>query len=248
MRKSLAGVFHIHTRHSFDSLTSPASIVDWAKRNEIGVLGITDHNTIRGAQEAASHSRESGVQVIVGAEYESTHGDVIGLFLTEEICSRDPVEIIEAIRKQGGISILPHPYHGHRKIEELAQAVDMIEAFNARCSDKENRQALELATSLKKPTIGGADAHFLKDMKSCICSLNVDRPITPDDLLSSQRTWIEYRSSKSRLHLSQVIKGLKVGDSALMRSHLRALFLMHVKSAIGKGLYGRARDVWKQNG
>jgi hypothetical protein len=42
---------------------------------------------------------------------------------------------MDAIKKQGGISILPHPYHGHSRIEELAQAVDIIEVLNARGSE-----------------------------------------------------------------------------------------------------------------
>ena len=159
------------------------------KGKRIAVVGITDHNTIRGAQEAASRSLGSGVQVIVGAEYESEYGDVIGLFLKDEICSRDPFEIIDAIKKQGGVSILPHPYHGHSRIEELAQAVDMIEVFNARCSDSQNRQAVELATALNKPTIGGADAHFLERSGTLFCYLEAGPIIEPGNLLRAGRSW-----------------------------------------------------------
>jgi predicted metal-dependent phosphoesterase TrpH len=244
----LASVFHIHTSHSFDCMSSPAGIVKWAKRNGIGVLGITDHNTIQGAQEAAASSKGSGVQVIVGAEYESTNGDVIGLFLKEEIRSSDPFQIIDAIRNQGGISILPHPYHGHSRIEELAQAVDMIEVFNARCSESQNRQALELATSLKKPKIGGADAHFIKDIKSCICYLAAGHPIMPDDLLTLEINWAGNRTPKTGIYWSQAIKGLKIGDRALMKSHLQALLAVSMKKAIGEGMYRKLRNVIKAKG
>jgi predicted metal-dependent phosphoesterase TrpH len=248
MRNGLAGVFHIHTGHSFDCMTSPARIVKWAKKNGIGVLGITDHNTIRGAQEAAASSVGSGIQVIVGAEYESEHGDIIGLFLKEEIRSRDPFEIIDAIKKQGGISILPHPYQGHSRIQELAQVVDIIEVFNARCSDNQNRQALELATSLNKPMIGGADAHFAKDMQRCICHLEANHPIGPNDLLRGRISWVGNRSLKTGIYWSQAIKGFKTGDQRLMTLHLRALLLMSMRRGIGEVLYGKLRTLWKQHG
>jgi len=245
MGNGLAGVFHIHTMYSFDCMTSPAGIVKWAKRNDIGVLGITDHNTIRGAQEAAASSVGSGVQVIVGAEYETQHGDVIGLFLKEEIRSREPFEIIDAIRKQGGISVLPHPYHGHSRIEELAQAVDIIEVFNARCSDSQNRQAIGLAASLSKPTIGGADAHFLKDLESCICYLNAGPMIVAENLLHAERSWAGKRSSRSGLHWSQIIKGVKTHDPALVKSHIQALGLSYLKRTVGDKAYLKLRSVWK---
>src|SRR5262245_24059803 len=110
MSDRVACVFHIHTCHSFDCMASPSRAVQWAKRENIGVLGITDHNTIRGAQEAARSALRGGVQVIIGAEYATNHGDIIGLFLNEEVRSRDAFEVIEAIKEQGGISVLPHPY------------------------------------------------------------------------------------------------------------------------------------------
>jgi hypothetical protein len=245
MRKGVAGVFHIHTGHSFDCMTSPAEIVKWAKRNGIGVLGITDHNTIRGAQEAAASSVGSGVQVIVGAEYETQHGDVIGLYLKEEIRSRDPFEIIDAIRKQGGISILPHPYHGHNRVEELAQAVDMIEVFNARCTDSQNRQALELATILNKPMIGGADAHFLKDLESCICYLDTGTMIVAENLLHAGRSWAGKPSSRTGLHWSQIIKGVKTHDPTLVKSHIQALGLTYLKRTVGDKMYLKMRSAWK---
>ena len=243
----LAGVFHIHTRHSFDCLTSPARTVEWAKRHNIGVLGITDHNTIRGAQEAAESASRSGVQVIIGAEYATNHGDVIGLFLTEEIYSRDAFAVIRAIRDQGGISLLPHPYHGHSLTDELAAAVDLIEVFNARCTDKQNHQALALATLHNKPTIGGADAHFLSDIQSCICYLEAGPVITPENLLHAQRVWIGKNSPRTRLHWSQVIKGWKTGDRSLFKSHLVAALLSHMRGAVGENVWGMLRMVWKSN-
>ena len=240
-----ACVFHIHTRHSYDCIARPRKTVDWARRHGIRVLGITDHNTIAGAVEAADRARHSGVQVIIGAEYATSHGDIIGLFLTDEVRSRDAFDVIDAIRAQGGVSVLPHPYHGHRATEELARAVDVVEVFNARCSDAQNHQALELARIQNKPMLAGADAHFISELGSCICYVDATRPITPAALLSADRTWVATVSPKTGLYWSQVIKGWKSRDPALAKAHLRAVLLDYLRRTAGEWGYGQLRRAWK---
>lgn len=246
MRDTLACIFHIHTSHSFDCVTSPAKTLKWAQSHHIDVLGITDHNTIRGAQEVAAGASKSGVQVIIGAEYETNQGDVIGLFLTEEIRSRDAFEVIEAIKAQGGISMLPHPYHGHNQIELLAKAVDIVEVFNARCSESQNHRAVELATLHNKPMLGGADAHFLRDIQNCICHFETGPMMTAESLLHAPRVWVGKRNPRSRLHLSQAIKGWKTSDPALVKGQLRAVLFSYIRAAVGENVWGKLRSAWRQ--
>ena len=136
------------------------------------------------------------------------------------------------------MSLLPHPYHGHRAIEGLAQAVDTIEVFNARCSDDQNAQAVALAKRHKKPMLAGADAHFGRDLRDCRCYFQ-EHEVTPISLLSAQRTWVGKRTAKSKLHWSQVIKGLKTRDAALSAAHLRALALLYVKTSLGAPMYDK---------
>ena len=248
MSAQLASIFHIHTHHSFDCITSPAEIVRWARRHHIKVLAITDHNTIRGGQEVAASAVKSDVQVIIGAEYATKQGDIIGLFLKEEIRSSDALMVIEQIKAQGGVSVLPHPYHGHHAVDRLSEAADMIEVFNARCSDDQNKRALALAKSQNKPIIGGADAHFLKDLSHCICYLGHDGAVTPDSLLHADCTWAGKRSPLTRLHWSQVIKGVKTGERTLIAAHLRALLLAHVRTMTGDKVYGKLRNLAKPQG
>ncbi len=241
-------VFHIHTRHSFDCIASPAKAVEWAQRHHIDVLAITDHNTIRGAQEAARIATSRGVQVIIGAEYATNHGDIIGLFLKEEVHTRDAFEVIEAVKGQGGISVLPHPYHGHRSIDKLAQAVDVVEVFNARCSDDQNQRAFDLAKAQNKPIIAGADAHFIGELGNCVSYLEAECGITPDTVLSGERSWVGNPSRKTGLYWSQVIKGLKTHDPALVRSFLRALLLTYLRSATGERGYNAIHRASKRAG
>ena len=45
--------FHMHTHHSYDSLTTPEQLVARCLEVGLGCIAVTDHNTIRGAQDVA---------------------------------------------------------------------------------------------------------------------------------------------------------------------------------------------------
>ena len=89
--------FHIHTYHSFDCLTRPKRIISAAKANGIDTIIVTDHGTIKGAIETREIAKNTGVEVIIGAEYYSNEGDIIGLFLSDEIVSNDYATILREI-------------------------------------------------------------------------------------------------------------------------------------------------------
>ena len=72
-----------HSRASFDSLASPASLVRTAASRGLTHLAITDHDRIDGALEARDRAAElaPGLTVIVGEEVRTADGDLICLFL-----------------------------------------------------------------------------------------------------------------------------------------------------------------------
>lgn len=152
--------FHIHSKYSHDSLMSPAGIVKTARKAGLTCIAITDHDTIRGSKEAGKAGKKYGISVITAAEIKTDCGDIIGLYLNEEIRERQWQEVIHTIREQGGIAVLPHPYRDHREIETLAREVDFIETWNSRSSPAENARSIELATVLGKKRIMGSDAHL----------------------------------------------------------------------------------------
>ncbi|MBC7334202.1 MAG: PHP domain-containing protein, partial [Actinobacteria bacterium] len=135
--------FHIHTKYSFDSLMHPKKLLKICKQLGADAVYITDHNTIRGSLEAKKYEEDLGIEVIPGIEIKTQYGDIIGVDLTEEILTRDFEEVLDEIKSQGGISVLPHPYRGHKKVEYLASKVDLIEVWNGHATPKENQKALE---------------------------------------------------------------------------------------------------------
>ena len=68
-----------------DSVAEPREMVEAAEKIGLDVLCVTDHNSIRGAVEAKKHARS--VEIVVGEEILTSEGEVLGLFLTEQIAS-----------------------------------------------------------------------------------------------------------------------------------------------------------------
>ncbi len=194
--------FHIHSKYSHDSLMSPESIVKQAKKVGLTCIAITDHGTIAGGVEGKKIAGKYGIEVIVGAEIKTDCGDIIGLNLNEEIKVTDWHEVIRGVRSQGGIVVLPHPYHDHTCVEEIAQCVDFIESWNSRCTPKENSNAELLAVSSGKKIIYGSDAHSVSEIGLVKVQVQLN-PFTIKQVISSlyTRPW--------KIQTSQVISHVK---------------------------------------
>ncbi|MDI6846752.1 MAG: hypothetical protein QMD23_01250 [Candidatus Bathyarchaeia archaeon] len=88
-------------------------------------------------------------------------GDVTGLYVQDKIKAREFHRVVDKIRRQDGLVVLPHPYNGHEGvIEELTSYVDVVEALNGRSSRVKNAKALRLVNDLDKPAIACSDAHL----------------------------------------------------------------------------------------
>ena len=75
---------HSHTNES-DGTCSPAELIEEALRAGVDVLGITDHDTFRGYDQAAPLAREAGIEAVCGIELSTKlHGQsvhLLGYFL-----------------------------------------------------------------------------------------------------------------------------------------------------------------------
>lgn len=157
---------HSHTMWSGDSTTTPDEIEQAVVESGIDVLCITDHNAVKGAQELASRLP---CRVVVGEELRTHAGEIIGLFLSERIpFGTPPADAARAIRAQGGVVYVPHPFDPMRR--NLAEAaldalvaeglVDAIEVLNAKTSlSSLNRRAGEYAERFGLAAGAGSDAH-----------------------------------------------------------------------------------------
>jgi hypothetical protein len=126
---------------------------------------------MKGSTEAKNYENAFGVRVLCGEEKLTDAGDIIALGITEHIKSKSWVEVLDEIRDQDGISILPHPYRGHRFTEKIAQVVDFIETWNSRAKPLDNIRAQELATRLSKHYLAGSDAHLYSEIGNATVTL-----------------------------------------------------------------------------
>jgi predicted metal-dependent phosphoesterase TrpH len=161
---------HCHTSASFDSLASPRAVVAAAARRGLTHLAITDHDTIEGALEARA-AAPAGLTVIVGEEIRTRDGDLVAAFLSRAVPpGLSATETIAAVREQGGLVGIPHPFdrfrgslskgEALRSLEALAADVDWVESWNARLMfGAGNARAAELALAAGVPGVAVSDAH-----------------------------------------------------------------------------------------
>jgi len=201
---------HCHTSASFDSLASPRSVVAAAARRGLTHLAITDHDTIDGALRARD-AAPAGLTVIVGQEIRTADGDLIGAFLTWAVRPGMPArEAIAAVREQGGLVGLPHPYDRFRGslsrsaapggMPGLASEADWIEAWNARLVLGDgNARAAELALAAGVPGVAVSDAHTTTEI-GVACTLleaAAGDPATPAGLLAALAAGPELRTGRA---------------------------------------------------
>ena len=189
---------HTHSRASFDSLASPASLVRTAASHGLTHLAITDHDRIDGAIEARERAADIApdLTVIVGEEVRTADGDLICLFLEQAIPPGLPAEeAIARARSQGAVVGVPHPFDRFRgsllrdaNMERLAGQVDWIETYNARIAvGKGNQLAAEFARDHGLPGIAVSDAHTTFEVGVAYTVLHRD-PSTAAGLLAALPT------------------------------------------------------------
>jgi len=156
---------HVHTCHSKDATLSLETIMESCRRRGLDGVAITDHNTIAGA---LALKEISPFLVIVGEEIDTTRGEILGLFLKEEIPGGlTPEEAMARIREQGGLVGVSHPLDrlrrsalGQKALLEIWEELDFLEGFNSRVTlPADNLRAQTFAQTKGLPLTAGSDAH-----------------------------------------------------------------------------------------
>ena len=162
---------HMHTSWSHDCSIEVDDLLDHAETIGLGGIAVTDHNVFGGALEAVERAEGRDLVVIPGEEVKTKdQGEIIGLFLEEEIPrGMSFEETIAAIRDQGGLVYLPHPFDRMHAIADPATLhrhlaeIDVFEVFNARLlRESFNDEALRFARKYRLLQGAGSDAHVLQ--------------------------------------------------------------------------------------
>ncbi|MBQ9459623.1 MAG: CehA/McbA family metallohydrolase [Oscillospiraceae bacterium] len=152
---------HVHSAASPDGRMSVDEIVRAAKARSLSGVAITDHDVT--LTDVPSYD---DFLVIPGCEFSTEYGHLLGLFLREPIGKLPFSETVEAIRAQGGVAVLAHPFERSRdaaRLEPVADMLDGVEVWNGRAERKirdANRLALAFAEAHGLRQFAGSDAHL----------------------------------------------------------------------------------------
>jgi predicted metal-dependent phosphoesterase TrpH len=202
---------HMHTDWSHDCSIPAQELVDHAEAIGLGGIAVTDHNVFGGALEAVELASERDLIVIPGEEVKTDHqGEVIGLFLEEEIPrGMTFADTVAAIRDQGGLVYVPHPFDRMHSIPDPATLhrhlaeIDVLEVYNARLlRESFNDEALRFARKYRLLQGAGSDAHVLQGVGTG--AVRMRRFEGPEEFLLSLRTADILRRPKSLAYLQSL--------------------------------------------
>ncbi len=159
---------HIHTKYSKCSNLKPEILLKLAKKLKFDGIAVTDHNTIKGSLVVSKLNKEKDLEVITGSEINTPDGSILAYYINEDIKSKNLLDVLDEIKKQGGMAAIAHPFrlsfnrehHFRYPIEKIKNKIDAIEAFNARNLPGNNMKAIKTADKLKITKIAGSDTHF----------------------------------------------------------------------------------------
>jgi predicted metal-dependent phosphoesterase TrpH len=167
---------HMHTDHSPDCATPVEVLLETARDRGLGAIAVTDHNEVSGALEARRIAEEMGdIKVIVGEEVKTAEqGEVIGLFLEKKIPrGMTMAATIAAIRAQGGIVYVPHPFDRFHSVPDyehlldVVEEIDVLEVFNPRVAlTAFNEEAERFARKYRIVPGAGSDSHVAQGLGS----------------------------------------------------------------------------------
>jgi predicted metal-dependent phosphoesterase TrpH len=203
---------HMHTSWSHDCAVDPSDLVLYAEGIGLGAIAVTDHNVLGGALETEALARDRDLDVIPGEEIKTDgQGEVIGLFLRDEVPrGLSFAETIAAIKEQGGLVYLPHPFDRLHAIPDAATLqrhladIDVFEVYNARLLfEAYNDEAVRFAHKYNLTVGAGSDAHVLQGVGTG--AMRMRRFEGPEEFLQSLRTAHVLRRPRSLVYL----QGLK---------------------------------------
>ncbi len=170
--------YHVHTCWSFDSDTSLDALIAKARQAGLQRICVTDHDTIEGAL-ALQRISPADLDVIVGCEFSTADGSqIIGLGLSAMIHEKGVLELMQAIREDGGLVLVPHPFRrgsgllrpekrrSPAFLDHALSLTDLVECFNGRDTFDNNARNLHFAKERGLPSVAGSDAHTADEIGS----------------------------------------------------------------------------------
>jgi predicted metal-dependent phosphoesterase TrpH len=178
---------HIHTSCN-DGTASVREILDYARdHTDLDILAISDHDRLRGAQEAVQMSDDYPFVIVPGVEITTLEGHCLCLFVDKPIKMWRPLAwTIGQAHDQGAIVVAPHPMSmltrsiGRWSFERVMKNTsaeiyfDAVETLNpsyaGRIAEPKVRALNRARWNLAE--VGNSDAHHLEGVGSAYTLFN----------------------------------------------------------------------------
>ncbi len=201
---------HVHTVYSKDALIKPSELILELKRKKMHGCAVCDHNSLKAFSMLKKKAEGENLLIIPGVELETDIGEILGLFIEEQIDLRDTrfLSIVDEIKDKNGLIVIPHPFdflrRNHLKTnllsnETIKKHIDGIEVINSRIIFKNCiTKAAKFAEKQGLFKTGGSDAHTRNEIGHAYTLIEDQSNFT----LESVRTALLAKKSKSAGNLS----------------------------------------------
>ena len=134
----------------------------------LDAIFVTNHNTLDGYHQLLEykndHTKFQNIDVFPAEEITTDTGaHVLAYGLHDEIPPGISLEeVIDEVRKQGGVSSAPHPFSLLDALRDSAKKCDLVEVFNSNNVDiLSNARAAQFALDNNMIQVAGSDSHVI---------------------------------------------------------------------------------------
>ncbi|MBE7414093.1 MAG: hypothetical protein HS130_02210 [Deltaproteobacteria bacterium] len=178
----MRGIFHAHSTYSHDGRCTLPELVSLCKAQGLGFVALSEHAEDMDSARMDAFTSECkelskrGVILMPGlefgfSEYPKLH--LLGIGVTRFIPPGDISRTIDAIREQGGLSVIAHPArNGHFVPEHIKGKLDGLEVWNASYDSRylPHHRSVALYRSLRRMNgsllaFGGLDFHTARNFR-----------------------------------------------------------------------------------
>lgn len=191
---------HIHTTYSDDSTVTPKALVEkLVAHKSVKAAAVTDHDTVNGLEEtrrlAAAYP---DILIIPGVEISTPQGDILILGAEETPPKPWTVQnVVDFARTNNYVSVVAHPYREYGMGDAARNyKFDAIEVLNGESTPQANKQAHELAKTMKLPGTAGSDAH--KPSEPLTVYTEVQAGLNVDEILKAIKKGLVTAHSAAR--------------------------------------------------
>lgn len=185
--------FHVGTEEPpYDCNVSIRDQLERSYSLGLDAIFVTNHNTLDGYRQLLdykkNHLKFKNIDVFPAEEITiDTGAHVLAYGIHHEIKSGLTLdEVIDEVRKQGGISSAPHPFSLLDALRDNAKKCDMVEVFNSNNVDVlSNAKATQFAIEHNMIQVSGSDSHVLSTLGRCVNVIDSENNL--DDILQSMR-------------------------------------------------------------